>query len=214
VLDIVPFVLSHLPPQPARVLEVGCGDGELARAVDAAGYEVTAIDPMAPHGDLFRRIKLEELEDGARFDAVVASRVLHHLTDLDASLGRVVRALANGGPFVVDEFGWDLLDAPTAEWYEGQRRVLRAALESDRAPSAEDWDEHHSRLHHVHRFDTLRAALDAHFEERHFERVPYLWRYLGGPASLPLEEMLVVAGAIQPIGFRFVGIPRPGGPLG
>jgi SAM-dependent methyltransferase len=212
-LDIVPFVLSNLPPRPARVLEVGCGDGELARAMDAAGYEVTAIDPMAPHGELFRRIKLEELEDDAHFDAVVASAVFHHMTDLDANLERVVRALDGGGPVIVDEFGWDLFDASTAEWYEGQRRVLSAALDNERAPSAEDWEEHHARLHHVLPFEPLHAALEAHFEEVSFERVPYLWRYLGGPATLPLEESLVAAGLIQPIGFRFVGIPRAGGPL-
>jgi SAM-dependent methyltransferase len=214
VLDIVQFVLSHLPPRPARVLEVGCGSGELARALHAAGYDVMAIDPVAPHGDIFRRIKLEDLEEDARFDAVVASGVFHHLTNLDAGLQRVAGVLERGGPVVVDEFGWDLLDAPTAEWYEGQRRVLRAALESDRAPSAADWEEHHARLHHVHRFDTLREALETHFVEHHFERVPYLWRYLGGPASLPLEETLVAAGAIQAIGFRFVGIPRPAAPFG
>jgi ubiquinone/menaquinone biosynthesis C-methylase UbiE len=212
VLDIDRFVLSHLPTLPATVLEVGCGDGELARTLDRAGYGVTAIDPVAPHGEIFRRIKLDELEEDARFDAVVASRVLHHLPDLDASLERIARVLGDGA-LVVDEFGWDLMDGPTAEWYEGQRRVLRASLGTDRAPSAAEWEEHHTRLHDVHRFAVLRNALEARFEERHFERVPYLWRYLEGPATLPLEETLVAARAIQPLGFRFVGIPRPGGPL-
>jgi SAM-dependent methyltransferase len=213
-LDIVAFVLSHLPRQPARVLEVGCGDGELTLELDAAGYDVTGIDPMAPHGDLFRRIKLEDLEDDARFDAVVASRVIHHLTDLDTGLRQIARALDGRGRFIVDEFGWDLLDAPTAEWYEGQRRVLRAARDHDHpAPPIDEWEEHHARVHHVHPYATLREALDARFEERHFERVPYLWRYLDGPATLPLEDTLISVGAIQAIGFRFVGIPRAGAAL-
>jgi SAM-dependent methyltransferase len=206
-VDIVQFVLSHLPARPACVLEVGCGEGELARALDAAGYDVTAIDPAAPYGDIFRPIKLEELEEDARFDAVVASRTFHHLP-LDESFERVIRALEGGGPLVLDEFAWDRFDEATADWYEGQRRVLVAALQNDRAPSAADWEDHHSRIHDVHRFDTLRAALDRHFEEVHFEWVPYLWRYLGGPATLALEESLIAAGAIQPIGFRYVGIPR------
>jgi len=213
VLDIAAFVLSHLPSRPATVLEVGCGDGELTVRLDAAGYDVTGIDPMAPHGDLFRRLKLEDLEPDARFDAVVASRVLHHLTDLDTGLRHIARILLGGGPLVVDEFGWDLLDATTAEWYEGQRRVLHAALDHDHAPSAAEWEEHHSRVHHVHPFATLCEALSAHFEERYFERIPYLWRYLDGPATLPLEETLIATGAIQALGFRFVGIPRSGGPL-
>jgi SAM-dependent methyltransferase len=211
-LDIVQFVLSHLPARPARVLEVGCGDGELARALNGAGYDVTAIDPAAPDGDIFRRIKLEELEEDARFDAVVASRVFHHLS-LDASFERVARALEGGGPLVLDEFAWDRLDAPTADWYEGQRRVLLAALQNERAPSAADWEDHHTRIHDVHRFDTLRTALDDHFEEVHFEWVPYLWHYLRGPATLELEESLIAAGAIRPLGFRYVGIPRRAGSL-
>jgi hypothetical protein len=48
----------------------------------------------------------------------------------------------------------------------------------------------------------------ARFEERHFERIPYLHRYLGGVATAQLEETLVRADAIRPLGFRFVGIAR------
>ena len=47
------------------------------------------------------------------------------------------------------------------------------------------------------------------FSELHFERVPYLFRYLGGVATAELEESLVAAGAIRAVGVRFVGIPRP-----
>jgi 2-polyprenyl-3-methyl-5-hydroxy-6-metoxy-1,4-benzoquinol methylase len=42
------FVLDHLPAPPSRVLEVGCGSGELALHLAAADYEVVAIDPEAP----------------------------------------------------------------------------------------------------------------------------------------------------------------------
>src|SRR5215210_9284346 len=37
---LIAFVLSQLPPAPARVLEVGCGDGEVSVAVAGRGYEV------------------------------------------------------------------------------------------------------------------------------------------------------------------------------
>lgn len=189
------------------MLEVGCGKGELALAVAAAGYDVVAIDPVAPEGPILRQIRLEDLEDDARFDAVVASRAFHHMSDLDASLRRVVAILACGGPFVVDEFAWDRLDAATAEWYEGQRRVLIAAGREPKGVPVADWKAHHARLE-VHGFDLLRAALGRHFHERFFEEVPYLWRYLDGEVSLALEQTLVAAGAIQPLGFRFVGIPK------
>lgn len=186
---------------------MGCGKGELALAVAAAGYDVVAIDPVAPEGPILRQIRLEDLEDDARFDAVVASRAFHHMSDLDASLRRVVGILAGGGPFVLDEFAWDRLDAGTAEWYEGQRRILIAAGRDPKGVAAAEWESHHARLG-VHGFDLLRAALERHFAARFFEEVPYLWRYLGGEASLALEESLVAVGAIQPLGFRFVGIPK------
>src|SRR5215211_7732235 len=93
VLALKDFVLAHLPAPPARVLEVGCGEGELARALDERGYDVTAIDPAAPAGPIFRRIKLEELEDDARFDAVVASCAFHHMGEnVDLNLARVAGA--------------------------------------------------------------------------------------------------------------------------
>ena len=57
-MDPAAFVLSQLPPPPARVLEVGCGAGELALALDAAGYDVVAVDPRAPDGPIFRRTTL------------------------------------------------------------------------------------------------------------------------------------------------------------
>ena len=190
------------------MLEVGCGEGELARAVADAGYVVTAIDPVAPDGEIFRRIRLEELEPDARFDAAVASASLHHLENLSENLARVSRALDDRGRVVVDEFGWDLLDEATADWYGGQRRVLAAAGREPRGPSGADWRTHHHDTHRVHEFTTLRSALDFHFEELVFEHVPYLWRYLGGEQSRELEEALIAAGAIRAIGFRFVGIPR------
>jgi ubiquinone/menaquinone biosynthesis C-methylase UbiE len=46
-MNITSFVEAHLPPAPARVLEVGCGRGDLARAVSESGYEMVAMDPDA-----------------------------------------------------------------------------------------------------------------------------------------------------------------------
>ena len=92
------FVLGQIGDSPARVLEDGCGKGELARALARVGYSVTAIDPRAPEGPIFRSVGIEEFSDAEPFDHVVASLSLHHVEDL----GRRVTDLGED----------ELLDAP------------------------------------------------------------------------------------------------------
>jgi SAM-dependent methyltransferase len=205
VTSLTDFVLAHLPPPPARVLEVGCGHGDLAVALDDAGHQVTAIDPEAPAGPIFRRIRLEEIDPGERFDAVVASHSLHHIGDLGGALDRVVAVLEATGPLVLDEFAWDRFDATTGDWYERQRRVLLAAGVDHGRPSAAGWREHHEENH---TYVTMRRELDLRFEERYIAWMPHLYRYLGGVASRELEETLIDAGVINAVGFRYVGMPR------
>jgi SAM-dependent methyltransferase len=192
------------------VLEVGCGAGELTRALHAAGYDVTGIDPGAPDGPLFRKLKLEDLDEDERFDAIVAVRSLHHVTDLSGALDKIVRLLRPGGLLVLDEFAWDRLDEPTADWFYGQKRALAAAGRIENAPRTLDdcrreWDGDHVGLHG---YETLRRELDARFEEQAFEWVPHLYRELGGTASEALERTLIDVGAIAATGFRYVGVPR------
>ena len=55
-MEIAALVEGQLPPTPASVLEIGCGEGELARAVARLGYEIIAIDPQAPDGEIFEPV--------------------------------------------------------------------------------------------------------------------------------------------------------------
>jgi SAM-dependent methyltransferase len=168
------------------VLEVGCGRGELALALEAAGYDVVAVDPEAPEGPIFRRMTIEELDEHGPFDGVVAAFSLHHVADLDAVLDKL-RALLDG-VLIVDEFGWDLLDEATAQQYK---------LDMD------DWRIEHADLHG---FEDLRRGLEKRFGERHFAWRPYFSVYLG--ADEEEELRLIEAGEIRPLGFRYVGTPR------
>jgi SAM-dependent methyltransferase len=147
VTALIEFVLSQLPPAPARVLEVGCGDGELALAVAAAGHDVVAIDPEAPAGEIFRQMTIEAFDEPRPFDAVVASRSLHHIEELGGVLDKLVRLLRADGLLVLNEFAWDRLEPMTREWAE----------------------EHEG----LHGYGAMRRELDARFEERFFEWRPY-----------------------------------------
>lgn len=157
-----------------------------------------AIDPVAPEGPIFRRASLEELVDAGSFDAVVASLSLHHIHDLRAAVERI----ATLAPLLlVNEFGWDLFDEPTADWYEGQRRVLVAAGRQPKGGPAAEWEQEHQGLHG---YEALRAELEARFHERSSNRGPFLYRSLDDASSEPLERALIDAGAIAAIGWRAV----------
>jgi SAM-dependent methyltransferase len=188
-VEVEEFVLAELPDAPARVLEVGCGAGELACALAAAGYSVLAIDPVAPDGPLFRRSTIEDLEERGKFDAVVASSSLHHVSELALALDKMAAALEPGGVLVIDDFAWELLDAASAE------RVGIPYV---------DWREEHQRLHTS---QAMLDALDARFDRRSFSRNPYLHREGHLAVTEEQERRLIADEELAPIGFRYVGIP-------
>jgi Methyltransferase domain len=203
-VDFKDYALSQLAAPPQRILEVGCGhEGGVAPALASAGYDVLAIDPDAPDGPSYRRVTLEELDDPGPFDAVVAGRVLHHVHLLGAALDKLA-ALAP--LLILDEFAWNHMDEPTVGWYESQHRLLVAAGGEPKGPAdLAEWRARHADLHP---YETLRAEVDLRYDQRHFEWRPYFYRWLGGPASESLEEGLIAAEAIRPIGFRYAGVRR------
>src|SRR3954463_15535752 len=107
--DVNAYVRAALPPPPARVLEVGAGDGALAAVLSAAGYDVVAIDPAGEAPGL--PLALEALDAPPRsFDAAVAIVSLHHVVPLGQSLRRLSEVLRHGARLVIDEFDVDRLD--------------------------------------------------------------------------------------------------------
>jgi SAM-dependent methyltransferase len=195
--DATSFVLATLPPPPARVLEVGCGEGELARELDAAGYHVLAVDPRAPEGPLFRRIGVEDLPEVEPFEAVVARYALHHVASLDAALDRIAGLLRPGGRLVIEEFGWDRVDRSTAGWYAryGSGQSADAALR--------DWRAEHDGLH---TYASMRPALDRRYVEQVFEWRPYLYTCLDRDDLESVESEAIRGDEINAVGFRYVGL--------
>jgi SAM-dependent methyltransferase len=197
----VAFALSQLPPPPARVLEIGCGGGEVALALADAGYDVTAIDPEAPEGAIFRRITLEEFDEDGGFDAVVASVSLHHVHDLGAAVDKIAALLAPRGVLVLEEFAKERLRGPTGEWYYAERRRLDETLPDDFESWLAGWEERHR----IHTWTELRRALDERFEERYCARVPYLYDFRLDDELEPVERALIESGSIDATGVRYVG---------
>lgn len=200
-MDFTAFALSHLPPPPGRVLEVGCGpDGGVTPALVEAGYDARAIDPRAPEGERFQQTTLRDFNE-QRFDAIVAERVFHHVHPLGPAFDKAARMAPL---LILDEFAWDRIDAPTQDWYESQHRTLIAAGVQPKGPPDLDlWRAQHAAA--LIPTEAVLREVRARFDELLFEQRPYLYRWLDGPATEPLEGALIAAGAIQPCGFRWVG---------
>jgi hypothetical protein len=201
-VDFTDFVLSHLPPPPGRVLDVGCGDaGGVVPALVEAGYDAYGVDPHAPAGPRYRHGDFREVDE--TFDAVVAGRVLHHVNPLGDGLDRI----AGMAPLlIVDEFAGDLIDGAGEDWYDNQYRILAAAGSPPQAPpSIAEWRAKHPDLHpHAVVLDGLRERYD----EIALEWIPYFHRWLRGPSSEALETSLVGAGAFPAVGWRWAGTRR------
>jgi trans-aconitate methyltransferase len=106
-------VLEWLNPQPGeRILDLGCGDGQLTEKITAAGAQVRGVDASADMVEGARRRGLdagvcnaEALPFEAEFDAVFSNAALHWIRDQDAMLAGVRRALRPGGRFVAEMGG-------------------------------------------------------------------------------------------------------------
>ena len=104
---LAPF-LAKLAPG-AKILELGCGGGQDAAAMIAAGFDVTPTDGSAGLarqaeqriGRPVRLMRFEELDETEAYDAVWANACLLHVPEdgLADVLGRIYRALKPGGRF-------------------------------------------------------------------------------------------------------------------
>lgn len=107
-------VLEWLGARPGeRILDLGCGDGQLSARIAAGGSRVRGLDASPAMALAARARGIEVDEAGAEalpygdasFDAVFSNAVLHWVADQDAMLAAVHRVLAPGGRFVAEMGG-------------------------------------------------------------------------------------------------------------
>ena len=98
-----------------RILDVGCGGGILAEPLARLGGDVVGIDPAEENAAAarahaaasglsidYRAATAEALADaGERFDAVIASEVVEHVTDVGSFVHRCAEMVKPGGLLIV-----------------------------------------------------------------------------------------------------------------
>jgi SAM-dependent methyltransferase len=107
-------VLEWLAPQKGeRILDLGCGDGQLTQRIAATGAIVTAID-ASPEMVAAARSRGIAADKGPAellpysdrsFDAVFSNAVLHWVRGQDEMMEQVKRVLRPGGRFVAEMGG-------------------------------------------------------------------------------------------------------------
>jgi SAM-dependent methyltransferase len=124
--QILPLVTEHLAGA-RRVLDVGCGEGQLSREAAALGATAVGIDPT------WAQLNVARARGGAptyaaasayrlpfpngSFDAVIACLVFEHIADTDAAIAEVARVLEHGGRFVFF-LNHPLLQTPGSGWID------------------------------------------------------------------------------------------------
>jgi len=212
-----------------RILEVGCGQGDLARQLSSDGFQVTGLDREILADSRVGEVRwveadLFDFSAERMFDAIVVVATLHHLDPLGDALSHLRSLLAEGGLLIIDDFDLEAPDESTCRWYyDAQQRLEAAGLYSgDRIKTDRDlppltrWRLDHQHEHKLHSGAVMKAALAEQLDLCRVERGPYLYRYVC--AGLPEDEIgaraaeeifkrennAVAEGELLPVGLRFV----------
>ena len=187
------FVTAHLATAPGRrILEVGCGRGDVALGLGQADYDVVAVDSSAEcvesaaaKGVDARQARWPEFHESG-FDAVLFTRSLHHMHELAGALDKAVEVLNPSGLLIVEDFDYAGATPSHANWIAHIARLVEAAgsrfaegslcrLMLESGGDLEVWRQQHD--HDLHDAETMRDEIDRRLELRESADAPYLYRY-------------------------------------
>jgi SAM-dependent methyltransferase len=127
--QILPMAESYLLGA-TRVLDLGCGEGQLSRRIARPGVGVVGLDPSRFQvnaanergGAGYARARAQDIPCAdATFDAVVMCLALEHIDPFEPVFHEVARVLVAGGRFILF-LSHPLLQAPDSGWVVDEER--------------------------------------------------------------------------------------------
>jgi 2-polyprenyl-3-methyl-5-hydroxy-6-metoxy-1,4-benzoquinol methylase len=113
-VDFIAGVLKDSMPKDGRILDVGCGNGVISRHLGRLGFNVTGVDVSEktiekarslttglPNVQFLKKSAEELVASGEKYDAVICSEVLEHLSNPGALLEVLYSTLADNGKLIV-----------------------------------------------------------------------------------------------------------------
>ena len=192
--ETLKFLMSRIP-SGATILEVGCGEGQVACELLQRAYHVNGLDsdPEVVASAQARRVPAvvaswPKFESSVSFDAIAFTRSLHHINPLGEAIARARELLNRKGLLLIEDFALDEVDETTVDWFVKVLRSKQAkALINPVADqlvtellSASDvmqtWRD--NRAHDLHSFAAMNEAIDTQFVVSEAQSTPYFYRYL------------------------------------
>lgn len=105
------WVLDQTPEKSIRVLDYGCGAGQIIKELQKSNVDAFGCDVFYEGGDYSKSVDTRYFDDGvikimegntipfddASFDFVISNQVMEHVENLDSVLAEIHRTLKPGG---------------------------------------------------------------------------------------------------------------------
>jgi SAM-dependent methyltransferase len=192
--ETLKFLISRLPVG-AKVLEIGCGEGQIACELLQRGYHVTGLDSDSEaiaraqaRGVRAVVASWPKFDSNVSFDAIAFTRSLHHINPPRQAIVRARELLNPNGFLLIEDFALDDVNEATVAWFVKVLRSAQGKALINPVPdqlatvllSATDlmqtWRD--NRAPELHSFKAMNAAIAEQFVVLETQSVPYFYRYL------------------------------------